>query len=237
VLPDGRRAFASKTFAVYDWYRGGTESQPDANTIALYRFNGDYINAAADRYHFTASGKVTFADNTTWMRDYLNAGRVVRFRGVGDELITIIAGDPILPNTTPRPTLKISMRIYPRAYPRQPSASIFNLSQGENVIASWAIYNVTFTIPQAPRVQGPSASFDNINVLMTAVDWDRYVTLNTWHEIRIELGTGGRTSLYIDGVLRNNPAVSRVPDYASSSDWALSIGNFDGDIDELRISR
>ena len=70
--------------------------------------------------------------------------------------------------------------------------------------------------------------------MLSNSDLNNLLTLSTWHQLTIKLGTDGVTSAYIDGVLRATSA--NAPNYSRTSNWTLTLGHFDGDIDEVRIS-
>jgi hypothetical protein len=59
------------------------------------------------------------------------------------------------------------------------------------------------------------------------------MTPNTWHLVKITVDTTGFTTVYVDG----NSAVSHAtsPSYSGQT-WTLSMGDFVGCLDEVRIS-
>jgi hypothetical protein len=72
---------------------------------------------------------------------------------------------------------------------------------------------------------------------MPPATWAQHVALNTWHAIKITVETNGDTQIYIDDMNSPKSVWARDPNYARGGlDWCFVIGNFDGDIDELRIS-
>jgi hypothetical protein len=62
------------------------------------------------------------------------------------------------------------------------------------------------------------------------------MALNTWHHIQITLDPSGGSQVRIDDAPAGN-LLSTAPSYGGSQDWVLTLGNFDGEIDELRIGR
>jgi hypothetical protein len=165
------------------------------------------------------------------------SGKVVRFRDSGDELAVTIPNngtDPILPASTS--TLTIDFEIYPRAYKTGGGgASIFhlrtvNLPQYGGADRTDSRWQVIAT-GGSPEVNGPNESF----VSNTGdQNWNDWVPLNTWSHIQIHLDAQGFSHLLVNG---NEVAhLDNAPNYSTSFDWVLSLGNFDGDIDELRIS-
>jgi hypothetical protein len=70
--------------------------------------------------------------------------------------------------------------------------------------------------------------------LLNQTDDHRLITPNIWHYIKITLDSAGATHLYVDGATLGT---SNIAPYHDRSDlWTLHIGDFDGDIDEVRIS-
>ena len=229
VLPDGRRIFAVTNFSIWDPVGGDIEFTNDANTVALYHLNATnnnlFLDATTNHYDLTIYGRVDLATNATWMRS--PTGSVARFFNAGGYLFASIPSAQILPTNGAQ--LTIEARIYPRAYK----------GDGQNIISLWGTYSAPnysqFALyyqagmsPDAPRV------WANCCPMLDNSTWSQYVSLNTWHQLKITFDSSGVTKGYIDGTLRastNNPVQYNVP-----NPWQLTLGNFDGDIDEVRIS-
>ncbi len=58
--------------------------------------------------------------------------------------------------------------------------------------------------------------------------------MNSWHALKLTLDPTGTVSCYVDGVLVSSCAPKLY--YARANPWTLTLGNFSGDIDEVRIS-
>ncbi len=69
--------------------------------------------------------------------------------------------------------------------------------------------------------------------LVDAGLWESVVTLEEWHQLRITY-SAGLAQVTIDGVLVGSAVV--FPTNGRTGDWSLILGNFDGDIDEVRVS-
>src|SRR5205823_4109713 len=54
-----------------------------------------------------------------------------------------------------------------------------------------------------------------------------------WHQLKVTFDTNGITRAYIDGALRGS---TNGPPAYGAGNWTLTLGHFDGDIDEVRIS-
>lgn len=63
------------------------------------------------------------------------------------------------------------------------------------------------------------------------------MTPNTWHHIKMTVDTSPTTRIYIDHM--TNPAASQSTpaNYNTAPSWQLSMGDFVGCIDYLRISK
>lgn len=73
--------------------------------------------------------------------------------------------------------------------------------------------------------------------MLTLTEWASNLSLNTWHRIRIIYSGNNNnptTTIYIDGTFSKTISTPVAQGY--SSPWTLTIGNFDGDVDEVMIS-
>jgi Concanavalin A-like lectin/glucanases superfamily len=237
VLPDGRRVFATTNFSVWDPINGGTTNTLDTNTIALYHFDDPshpFADATTNHYDLAMVGQVVLTNNANWMSS--PTGYVARFSS-GQDYLQFLSINPtnILPSNSPTP-LTIEARIYPRAYNGNNNGGIVFLAQDFNsgsppTASQWGLYYLPNETPNAPAV------YANATV-MTGLDnsgWSQLVALNTWHSFKMTFDTNGITRCYIDGVLAGQPSTN-APIYDHSKDWTITLGNFDGDIDEVRIS-
>jgi hypothetical protein len=228
VLPDGRRVFASTNFAVWDPINGGTNYVSDTNTIALYHFDTNLITDSSDHgYTLTAHGDVIRTNsNANWMRS--PTGAVARFRSADDYLeITTIPDSAVLASIAA--PLTIEARVYPRAWTTDAGGNAqFVISLKQDPDTQWVLYYAPQQTPDAPQL------FASCCAVLSNTNLNTLLSLSTWHQLTIRLDTNGVTSAYIDGVLRATSA--NAPNYGRTSDWTLTLGHFDGDIDEVRIS-
>ena len=206
---------------------GNDELSPDANTVALYHFNSDYTDASPNAFDLTASGGVALtSSNLGWMQS--PSGKVARFSAIGDALSVNIPDSLVLPaNGTP---LLIEARIYARNYL---GYSIDNLP----IIAFHQEWDSHLQLEDSKWGTNPTGPkyFASGGVLASAQQWADVVTNNAWHRIQISYNGADTVKLWVDGILINSLPLT--PNVDRSSDWTLTIGNFDGDIDELLISR
>ena len=231
VLPDGRRVFVVTNFSVWDPVNGGTNFLNDTNTIALYHFddtNNPFADASGNGYNLTKSGNVTLTNNANWMRS--PTGYVARFQNPGDQLALQstqqIPDSVILPGNGPSPQhpLTIEARIYPRAYK----------GDGQQILGLFQDFDTQWNVYLYAAADLAPTGVANTNKFFSPTQWNQFVALNTWNQVRITFDTNGLTSLYLNGTLRGTSTTA--PHYERLNSWILTLGNFDGDIDEVRIS-
>ena len=85
-----------------------------------------------------------------------------------------------------------------------------------------------WSVPEAPNVVAGS------NAILSSAAWDDLVTLNAWHKVKITLSTAGLVTCWIDGQQAGSGSAANM-NYKRVTPWALTLGNFDGDIDEVRV--
>jgi hypothetical protein len=124
------------------------------------------------------------------------------------------------------------MRIFVRAVKGSGLIYLLHLARQQSAdAAEWSIYHTENT-QQTPQIAGPREA-----VVIDRVQWQQFLTLNTWHQIRItvspEVNGQNLTRVFIDGTERGSRNV-QAPSYGTAN-WTLTVGHFDGDIDELRI--
>lgn len=243
ALPDGRRVFASTNVLVYNSINGGSNYLSDANTLALYHFDHFTVGANGDEQFpnpipddsgnytenppdLNVSGTVTPSQNVGWMiNPDVSTNRSALFNGFGyngqgEYLTATIPGT----NSTP---ITIDLRIYPQSY-EAPSgfAELCYLQQnsGNGYVA--------IQVPEGGTVPDVYVSYTNV---MSTATWQSMVSPNTWHQIRITIDTNQTTTVYVDN--STNKIVTTVPDWQNNgADWTLTLGNFVGELDEVRIS-
>jgi len=245
TLPDGRRIFATNSFSVYGL---GTSYSTDSNTVALYHFDTALVADSSGNSNTlfittNTAGGVVLTNNTTWMEN--PTGYVARFNGPGNCLSNVIPTG-LFPTTnygggTIPAALSIEAWIYPRSYAASSQMNIVYFGPGfygtsctpSTVVTNWGAmqwglqYN-TGQIPDAPEVLANQA------VLLSNAQWNEVATLNTWHLLQITFdGVAQISKVYVDGVLQCCSACMPQPGVGN---YVLTLGNFNGDIDEVRLS-
>jgi hypothetical protein len=225
ALPDGRRVVAAGTFSTQA-ANGGCEFVPDANTVALYHFSGNYRDSGPKRFDLTPAGNVTLASNNSgWMA--VPGGQVARFSGLGDTLTVSIPDSGLMPGKAAS-ALTLEARIYPRAYKAYSVADYPVVSLTQWWDTSLQLIDGKWNNPSVPTVNAGGTT------VVSAAQWNASVSLRTWHKLQMTLSTAGTVSCWVDGKLISSAAVGL--NYGRSNDWVLTLGNADADVDEVRIS-
>ncbi|RYD35883.1 MAG: hypothetical protein EOP86_07395, partial [Verrucomicrobiaceae bacterium] len=234
-LPDGRRVAAAASFYTA-LAQGSYAYTPDSSTVALYHFEPTTGNAAGladssgNGYTLAKTGSpTTIATNTGWMNS--PAGNVMRFNGGGDYLSVTIPDSAVLPGSVGAP-VTVEAWIYPRAWKAWNVANYQVVSLWQDWDTALEVKDGIYNSPSCPFVYGGS------NCVVTPAQWNSVVTLNSWHLVRITLYSDKSVKCFIDGSLVSTLAASSSSiNPGRASNWILKIGSFEGDIDEIRVSR
>jgi hypothetical protein len=182
--------------------------------------------------------------NNSWMKTPVTTvigstptSKAARFGAVGDDIqSSVTIPDLVLRPSGANGSFSIEFWMYVKRLPYNGSPLLFRFAQGAtgNNSCEWKISNEgTTTFPQ---FYGP-----NNEVVLGSDAWGQKMTTNTWHQIKITFNAPsntGTTSVYIDdmshaaGQLQNDAPNT----YYIGTPWQLSMGDFVGCIDELRIS-
>ncbi len=223
--PDGRRVSASASVAT-NTDQGHSPFALDANTVALYHFDGDYQDASPNGFNLTVSGGVTLAsDNLGWMAN--PGGQVARFTNIGDTLTVTIPDSFVLPGSVATP-FTIEAQIYPRVFRGYSVNQVPVVSLVQSYDTSFQLLDGKWNTPHVPTVIAGATTF------VTAAQWQAAASMNSWHALKLVFDATGTASCYVDGVLVSSVAAKFF--YTRSTPWTLTLGNFNGDIDEVRIS-
>ncbi len=192
----------------------------DHHTVAMYHFDEDFNDSSSNGFDLAVSGTVLLTnDNLGWM--YAPTGRVARFSDVGDTLSVTLPDEAIMPGNA---AFSIEAMLYPRAYKAHGVANVPILELYQNWDAAIGVTEGKWASPACPSVRQ----------LLSAAAWQTNVTLGAWHALRITADTNGVWSCYIDDTLRGR--VNGSLNVGRTTDWTLTLGNIDADIDEVRLS-
>jgi hypothetical protein len=205
----------------------------DANTIALYHFDGDINDSSGHGFNLTAYGNVTLSSaNLDWMQH--PSGYAVNFNDLGDQLaITTIPDSAVEPGPSQTP-LSIEARIYVRGYKAysRANASLICLIENQQWDAQFQLYDPIW--PASGQPIGPFIAGATTTHIVEPAPWQNAVSLNTWHNFKLTFAVDGTAKVYIDGNLVNTVLTSVA--VWRTDPWQIILGNFDGYIDEVRIS-
>ena len=198
----------------------------DSATIALYPMDGNADDVSGNGFHLTTAGSVSFAnDNLGWMANA--SGSVARFGGPGDTLTVSLPDSVMLPSGG-KPS-SIEAWIYPRAYAgfSFDNSPIISLTQEWD--ASLSLNDRKWgSDPYGPEIVAGSLIF------VDAQTWAALAPSNAWHRVTLTYDGRQTVECVIDGILAGSATV--YPNDGRTNDWQFSLGNFDGDIDDVRIS-
>jgi hypothetical protein len=208
--------------AVQDEIREQVPGAPfitDAETLALYHFDGDFSDSSGNGFHLTPEGEPTFSDNVAWMKEM--SGQSVAFAALGQQL------EANLPFTERGFT--VEWRFYPVEFLAYSIRGVPLVSYYQDYDVRLAFFQNRWTIPNI-------GEFDFANeTVVSAEVLEPYLPNNTWIEMAMRYNASGKADFYINGVLIHEQTMlmNTKPDEM----WLLTLGNFGGLIDELRVSR
>jgi hypothetical protein len=226
VLPDGRRFSAVTTLPVKS-ATGGQALTVQDNTVALYHFDDNYNDSSPNGYHLTASGNTELVDNASgWMAN--PGGKAVRFHDVGDTLTANIPDACIAPPNMTAPLVFEAWicTLNYKTYGKTTAPGPICLAQSYN--SSLGCSQDKWILPNCPSVGS-----DNV-CLVSNSKWNDSVKPGTWQHLKIIRKTDFSCECRLDGVLIGSAAGVAPPD--ADWDWTLTLGNFDGYIDEVCIT-
>jgi hypothetical protein len=223
---DGRRAFAASSISSYN-PDGPMPFVNDAHTVALYSFDSNYADSTAHHLDLLASGTVCLSSsNAGWSAP--PSGKVANFQGLGDTLSVSIPNSLLKPGKSASP-ITIEAFIYPRAYLAYGAGNYPVVSLSQAWDSSLQLYDAKWNMPAGPSVVAGQ------NTILTSQQWSDSVSLNAWHYLKITRNTAGNVAVWIDGVETASGSATNM-NCARTTPWMLTLGNFNGDIDEVRVS-
>jgi len=195
------------------------EFLPDAGTTALYHF--DDLTDASNNFDLSLNGNAQLAsDNLGWMTN--PSGKALKLNSLGDQVIVSIPDSYILPNNTASVTLEA--RFYPTQYLAYGIGN-YNLIR---ITQDWdAGLGLLENIWAGRRIMSGNS------IVVNSAALNANAPLNQWHKLRI-IFSNGNTMVYADDNLIANQATAQ--NYGRTNNWILTLGNFRGYVDEVRIS-
>lgn len=207
----------------------GVEFVLDTNTLALWHFNGNALDATTNGYHLTLSNGcsiVTGGTATAWMASPAGAAlRVLNY----PHLASCLIPDSALLNRTNQSPFTLEARIFLDAWGSNTASY--------RMLGVWQNSDTQFTFEQANggspfgKVLGNSGA-----QLVNEVEMGGLMNTGAWHHLMLVFDGSNVWRAVLDGSVVG-VAVTNSPNWGRTSDFQLSLGNLNGYIDEARLSR
>ncbi len=199
------------------------EYLPDTNTIALWHLNGDGSDASGNGYQLALNGAAAFVQQSP-----VGPGRQsLRVFNVGDFASASIPGDAIMPPAGQ--PFSLEARIYVNEWK---GYSVGNA----DLLVAYQNYDSFFRYSQGIWDDPPNGAFDSSGAtLIDNLPAHQLIKLGEWYHLGMVFDGTGNVSVYINGILAGGPT-NNPPNFGEGSPFAITLGNFDGCIDEVRLS-
>ncbi|MEO5804163.1 MAG: glycoside hydrolase family 9 protein [Verrucomicrobiota bacterium] len=230
LLPDGRRIFAQTSFNATT----ATNTPPNsyqsnalpvsADMVALYHLDYDLSDASDNQFNLVTSGSATLdGSNLGWMKS--RTGQALHTMNIGEK--AVIAS---IPNaqlySADTDAIVLEAMVYINALKGANTANSPLVSLVKNWNASLELYDDMYS---GIKFRG-GTQFDQ-----SGVNVANALTKNVWHHLRIAIDKTGY-STKVDGILVASTASSELANWNNTSGFStLTLGNFDGWIDEVII--
>jgi len=198
----------------------------DSSVVALYHFDDSLAEASGRFPSATLAGLTSLnSSNLLWMAS--PSGSALRFTDVGDSA-TISLTNVALYQPGQTGSIGVEAMVFVKqfkAYSRQ-SASIINL------VKRW---DTQLFLSQDMWATSPQV-IGGAQTILSAATLAPYLQTNCWQKISLLLDANGYSVRVNDyEIFRTNS--TEILNWASASDLALTLGNFDGWIDEVVVRK
>jgi hypothetical protein len=153
---------------------------------------------------------------------------VAHFQALGDTLSVNIPNLLLKPKSHPYP-MTVEADVYPEAWLAYGVGNYPVISLCQDWDSSLQIEDGKWDSPA-----GPMAEAGQITVL-SSQQVTGLMSLNAWHKLKLTLDATGQVTCWIDGAVAASCSALNM-NYGRTTPWTLTLGNFNGDIDEVRIS-
>lgn len=201
----------------------------DSNTIALWHFDGDGLDASGNGYHLTLSNGITFATSTVataWMA--APAGAAMQIPNY-PHVASYSFPDAALLNTTNRQPLTLEARIFMEAWGSN-SVGYKMMGYDQNADTQLILQQVAWDSPFG-KITGNSGA-----QLVSETEMGALLNTGVWHHLMLAFDGSNVCQVILDGVPVGQP-VTNAPNWGRSNNILVTLGNFKGYIDEARLSR
>jgi hypothetical protein len=227
TLPDGRRLFAASDFTAsfnpdLPPNRYQSNALPvSAEMVALYHLDAGFADATGKQTNLLESGNA-FLDwhNLGWLTS--RVGAALRVTDVGDAATTQIHSRDLVSADTQRIVVEAMIYIHARQS-RQGNAPLLSL------VGNW---NASLELVDSVYTGFVFRGGTQLNTSGPAIG--EALTLDQWHHVQMEISANGY-GVAIDGVPLTAALSDELKNWPASGSATLTIGNFDGWIDEVVI--
>lgn len=203
----------------------GTSFELDDQTIALYHFDGNLEDASGRGYDLSSQGGApTFSDNVQWMVN--PEGTSVAFAALGQQLEVSLPDALILPNDGDGFTVEWRFYVIEDLAYSITTATLLGLVQNHDSRVRFLQYR--WDLPKVGAIDFGS------DTIIEPETFEPYLPKETWIDMKLIYDAAGDVSLFTNSQLVVEFAAEA--NRGRDEDWVLTLGNFEGYIDELRIS-
>jgi hypothetical protein len=211
------------------WYSETSEYVADTNTIGLWHLNGNGLDASGNGNTLSLSNGVSFA-----VASPLGPSRLALHTSGTDANGDVVATAPIpdaLVMPSPGRPLTFEARVFVNAW------SAYGLTLAGNIATLSQEYDSYFYLLQQGKWDLPKNGniAANQTTLVNPTQLQSLIPLNQWVQIALVFDGTNKDYVYVNGNLVAGPIVA-APNIGRNNPWQLTLGNFDGYIDEVRLS-
>ena len=200
----------------------------DPDTISLWHLNGNGSDASGNGSTLSYGGSVSFPEFSP-----VGPGRLALHTTSTDINGSIaatanIADSLVMPAARP---LTFEARIYVSAW------TAYGIVQG-NILTLTQDYDANYYLIQQGMWDLPACgkTIINGNPILNSSQFQAVVPTGKWLQLALVFDGTSNNYIYVDGRLVAGP-VATAPNFGRTGPWTITLGNFDGYIDEVRLSK
>lgn len=231
LLPDGRRVFATNQFDVISVSAPNsylsTEYTPDSSMVALYHLDNNWNDSSAENQGALAVSGGAYLDayNVSWMTT--PTGSSMHCMNLGDAAtIPIPSGDIYTPGSTTKISVEAMMYVNDFLGYNIENVDLLALgTQSDNWESTLELYYNEYNGP----------TFRAGGDLVSGATITSAITPGVWHHVSMSVDASSYT-MEVDGTNIFSQATTALANWGINGAYhSLTIGNFDGWIDEVVV--
>ena len=195
----------------------------DTNTVALWHLNGDGSDASGNGYALVFTNNPTFSSNATAMA-WMSSPSGAALRVTYPQMAVGIIPSYLFTNHMP---ITIEERVFMNAWGPN-NASYIYCGFSVNWDCAFLLQQQSWGLPV---IKGW-----NSTVVVATNQMVSSLTTGVWHHLMMTFNGTNQYQAFLDGVLLGTYATN-APNWGRSAYFTNQFGNFDGYLDEIRISR